>query len=39
MTSLEGLMVNPLPPEFWKARGKKKAKGGGGKKKGGKKKK
>ena len=38
MTSLEGLMTNPLPPEFWKAGDKKKGKGGG-KKKGGKKKK
>ena len=35
-TSLEGLMLNPLPPEFWKISGKaKKGKkgGGGGKKK------
>ena len=35
-TSLEGLMLNPLPKEFWKHTGGKKKKGGGG---GGKKKK
>ena len=32
-TSLEGLMLNPLPKEFWKHTGKKKKGGGGGGKK------